>query len=120
MRVLSEEEASDLVRAAQGTRDEALIVLALRTGMSQGKLAALRWEDLDGTRPVVKVRRAADTRTKTGEGRMVGMRVSEVEVMPYRGGPEAFLDDPGRLGGDPLRTHATRHGTCCGVCSMAA
>ena len=33
MRALSEREASGLVRAAEGTRDEALIVLALRTGM---------------------------------------------------------------------------------------
>ncbi len=30
---LSEQEASGLVHAAGGTRDEALIVLALRTGM---------------------------------------------------------------------------------------
>jgi integrase len=30
-----------------GTRDEALITLALRTGMRQGELAALRWDDVD-------------------------------------------------------------------------
>ena len=90
MRALSEEEASDLVRAAQGTRDEALMVLALRTGMRQGELAALRWEDrdLDGARPAVKVRRAADTRTKTvitptktGEERMVGIGPRTVDVL---------------------------------------
>jgi integrase len=28
-------------------RDEALLALALRTGMRQGELAALRWEDVD-------------------------------------------------------------------------
>jgi integrase len=44
---LSQEEASRLLRAATGTPDEALITLALRTGMRQGELAALRWEDLD-------------------------------------------------------------------------
>jgi integrase len=33
VRALSEREASDLARAAHGTRDEALIILALRTGM---------------------------------------------------------------------------------------
>ncbi len=35
--------------------------------MRQGELAALRWEDLDldGPRPAVRVRRSADTRTKT-------------------------------------------------------
>jgi integrase len=46
MRALSNEEASRLISAAEGTRDEALITLALRTGMRQGELAALRWEDL--------------------------------------------------------------------------
>src|SRR3712207_3939610 len=49
MRSLSQEEASRLLRAAVGTRDEALITLALRTGMRHGELAALRWEDVDIT-----------------------------------------------------------------------
>ena len=49
-----------------GTRDEALLTLALRTGMRQGELAALRWEDIDLTdKPSITVRRSADTRTKT-------------------------------------------------------
>ena len=67
MRALDQEEASRLLEAVRGTRDEALMTLALRTGMRQGGLAALRWEDvdLDGPRPVVRVRRSADTRTKT-------------------------------------------------------
>ena len=90
MRALSEREASGLVRAAEGTRDEALIVLALRTGMRQGELAALRWEDLelDGGRASVKVRRSADTRTrtvvtatKTGEARTIGIGPRTVEVL---------------------------------------
>ncbi len=41
MRSLSQEEASRLLGAAVGTRDEALLSLALRTGMRQGELAAL-------------------------------------------------------------------------------
>jgi integrase len=41
MRALSHEEASRLISAAEGTRDEALVTLALRTGMRQGELAAL-------------------------------------------------------------------------------
>ena len=90
MRALTEEEASALVRAAEGTRDEALVVLALRTGMRQGELAALRWEDLDldAARPSVQVRRSADTRTKTvitptktGEERTVGLGPRTVEVL---------------------------------------
>src|ERR671921_1060217 len=83
MRSLSQEEASRLLGAAVGRRDEALLTLALRTGMRQGELAALRWEDvdLDGPRPAVRVRRSADTRTKTvitttktGEERTCGHR----------------------------------------------
>ena len=90
MRALTEAEASALIQAAQGGRDEALIVLALRTGMRQGELAALRWEDLDldGSRPYVQVRRSADTRTKTvitptktGEERTIGLGPRTVEVL---------------------------------------
>ena len=85
MRALSHEQASRLVAAAEGTRDEALIAVALRTGMRQGELAALRWEDVDlaggsGTKPGITVCRSADTRTrprvsttKTGEERRVGI-----------------------------------------------
>jgi integrase len=63
---LSQEEASRLLGAAVGTRDEALLTLALKTGMRQGELAALRWEDIDLTdKPSITVRRSADTRTKT-------------------------------------------------------
>src|SRR5215218_8784820 len=62
----SQEEASRLLGAAVGTRDEALLTLALRTGMRQGELAALRWEDVDLTdKPSIVVWRSADTRTKT-------------------------------------------------------
>ena len=85
MRALSHEQASRLVAAAEGTRDEALIAVALRTGMRQGELAALRWEDVDlaggsGNKPGITVCRSADTRTrprvsttKSGEERRVGI-----------------------------------------------
>ena len=91
MRALSNEEASRLIAAAGGTRDEALITLALRTGMRQGELAALRWEDLDlsdAKRGTVTVRRSADTRTqtristtKTGEERRVGIGARTVATL---------------------------------------
>jgi len=66
-----------------------LITLALRTGMRQGELAALRWEDLDlGTKPNITVRRSADTRTstivsttKTGRERRVGIGPRTVETL---------------------------------------
>ena len=89
MRALSHEEASRLLSAAEGTRDEALITLVLRTGMRQGELAALQWEDVDlSERGSVTVRRSADTRTrtrvsttKTGEERRVGIGVRTVTVL---------------------------------------
>jgi integrase len=89
MRALSNEEASRLISAVEGTRDEALITLALRTGMRQGDLAALRWEDLDlSEKGSVTVRRSADTRTrtrvsttKTGEERRVGIGARTVAVL---------------------------------------
>jgi transposase len=88
---LSLEEASRLLRAATGTRDEALITLTLRTGMRQGELAALRWEHLDLEKPEkgqITVRDSADTRTqtrvsttKTGEERRIGIGARTVAVL---------------------------------------
>lgn len=89
MRSLSQEEASRLLGAAVDTRDEALMALALRTGMRQGELAALRWEDIDLTgKPSITVRRSADTRTqtrvsttKTGKERKIHIGPRTVEVL---------------------------------------
>jgi integrase len=89
MRSLSQEEASRLLGAAVGTRDEALLTLALRSGMRQGELAALRWEDVDLTdKPSIVVWRSADTRTKTrvsttktGKERKVHIGLRTVEVL---------------------------------------
>jgi integrase len=90
VRSLSQDEASRLSGAVAGTRDEALITLALRTGMRQGELAALRWgdADLEAERPYVEVRRSADTRTKTvitptktGEERRVGIGPRTVALL---------------------------------------
>jgi integrase len=87
--LFSQEEASRLLGAAVGTRDEALLTLALRTGMRQGELAALRWEDVDLIdKPSITVRRSADTRTKTrvsttktGKERKVHIGSRTVEVL---------------------------------------
>jgi integrase len=44
---LSPDQARALLEAARGDRLEALYVLAVHTGMRQGELLALRWEDVD-------------------------------------------------------------------------
>lgn len=46
-----------LLSAAAGDRSEALYVLAVTTGMRQGELLGLAWEDVDLERGVVRVRR---------------------------------------------------------------
>ncbi len=89
MRSLSQEEASRLLRAAEGTQDEALLTLALRTGMRQGELAALRWEGVElAGKPYITVMRSADTRTKTrvsttktGKERKIHIGPRTVEVL---------------------------------------
>jgi integrase len=47
MRPLSPAEARRLLDAAGGERFEALYVLAVTTGMRQGELLALKWQDVD-------------------------------------------------------------------------
>jgi integrase len=109
VRSLSQEEASRLLRAANGTRDEALITLALRTGMRQGELAALRWEDLDlGTKPNITVRRSADTRTrtvvsttKTSKERRVGIGPRTVETLEAHRGRQRLERMAARSWHDP-------------------
>ena len=54
---LTEEESRRLLGAVRGDRLEALYVLALNTGMCQGELLALTWEDVDLERGRLRVRR---------------------------------------------------------------
>jgi integrase len=44
---LTKEEARKLLEAARGERLEALYVVAVQSGLRQGELLALRWEDVD-------------------------------------------------------------------------
>jgi integrase len=47
MQVLTPEQVYVLLAAAEGSRLQALYVLALATGMREGELLALRWRDVD-------------------------------------------------------------------------
>src|SRR5215211_4053941 len=60
---LSPKETHRLLEAASGDRLEALYVLAIATGLRQGELLALKWEDVDLERGVLRVRR---TLTRVG------------------------------------------------------
>ncbi len=57
MRPLSPAQARTLLDAARGNRLEALYVLAVTTGMRQGEILGLCWEDVDPESGVVRVRR---------------------------------------------------------------
>jgi len=56
MQTLSPEEARRFLEAAAGDRLEALYTLAITTGMRQGELLALRWQDVDLEAGTVQVR----------------------------------------------------------------
>jgi integrase len=58
MRVLNAEEARRFLEAAADDPLEALYVLAITTGMRQGELLALRWQDIDLDAGTVQVQRA--------------------------------------------------------------
>lgn len=65
MKTLSEKQARQLLQAAEGTRHEALYTVALATGMRQGELLALRWENVNLERATLQVR-ATVQRTRSG------------------------------------------------------
>ena len=55
---LSPEQARRFLEACQGERLEALFVLAVHTGMRQGELLGLHWEDVDLEAGTLRVRTA--------------------------------------------------------------
>jgi integrase len=63
IQALCAEETKRLLEAAREDRFEALYVLAVMTGLRQGELLALKWDDVDLERRVLRVRRTL-TRTK--------------------------------------------------------
>ena len=57
IKILDESQASQLLVAAHGTRLEALLHLALATGIRQMELLGLKWSDLDWVLQTLKVER---------------------------------------------------------------
>jgi integrase len=58
IKALSSEQVRALLVAARGTRNEALYVVAVRTGLRQGELLGLKWPDVDLVGRRLSVRRA--------------------------------------------------------------
>ena len=66
---LTDEQARKLLDTARGDRLEALYVVAVQSGLRQGELLALRWEDVDLEARTLQVRR---TLTRNGGKLTVG------------------------------------------------
>jgi integrase len=60
MQPLSRDQVRTFLDTVEGDRMEALYVLAVTSGLRQGELLALKWEDVDleGTNPTLEVRRS--------------------------------------------------------------
>lgn len=57
MQVLDDNQARQLLIAAQGDRYEAMYYLAITTGLRQGELLGLKWEDIDFSSGILQVKR---------------------------------------------------------------
>jgi integrase len=55
--ILTSEQVTHLLQAAQGHPLEVFVTLALTTGMRSGELLALEWSDIDVERDVLQVKR---------------------------------------------------------------
>jgi integrase len=86
---LTREQARDFLEAAQGDRLETLYVLAIHTGLRQGELLGLKWDDVDLDRGRFQVRRilsaAKDgpvfTTPKNNQGRSVRLTAQAVQAL---------------------------------------
>ena len=76
--VLTKEQARRLLEVARGSRLDVLLLVALTTGMRQGELLALRWDDIDFETRMLLVRHSVtyvggigfvETEPKTKAGR---------------------------------------------------
>jgi integrase len=107
IRPLSPEQVRTLLSEAHGDRLEALYVLAVTTGMRQGELLGLKWEDVDLQARTLRVRRTLSTATgrgfsfsapKTAKGRR-SIKLPETAVSSLRNHREAQLEERDRLAG---------------------
>jgi len=67
-RAWSSEQVGRFLRAAEGDRFYAAYWLALATGLRQGELMGLEWDDIDWARQQIRISRAL---TRTTEGRVL-------------------------------------------------
>jgi integrase len=105
MRTLSAEETRKLIEAARGDKLEVLYVLAVTTGMRQGELLALKWQDVDLENTTISVRRTVTMsggrillgETKTKKSRRT-IRLTEAAVWALREHLDRQVGEIERLG----------------------
>jgi integrase len=107
MQPLSRDQVQMFLDTVRGDRMEALYVLAVTTGLRQGELLALKWEDvgLEGANPALEVRRSlSETRgrrssvtPKSGHGRY--LRLSRRAVSALRAHRKRQLEERVRKAG---------------------
>jgi integrase len=111
MHPLSPVEARKLIEAVRGDKLEALYVLAVHTGMRQGELLALKWEDIDLIEEVIRIRHTlvrSGGRISIGEPKTKGSRrtvhLTDAAAEALKTHLEQQLEDIERLG-DLYRDH---------------
>jgi len=105
MKPLSREETRRLLEGSQGDHLEALYILAVHTGMRQGELLGLKWDDVDLENGVIHLRRTltrhkgrlflGETKTK-GSRRTVNLTEPAIEAL--RGHLQRQLGEMEQLG----------------------
>jgi integrase len=102
---LDRQQAKALIEAASGDRLEALHVLAVHTGMREGELLGLKWEDVDLERGLLRLRHALVREggkvvlgdLKTSKSRR-SVRLTAVATEALRGHLERQLAEMERVG----------------------
>src|SRR3712207_6400692 len=106
MRPLTAEQVKVLFEAAKGDRLEALYILAVATGLRQGELLGLRWDDIDLEVGTLQVRRTLTT-AKGGpvlsapktKGSRRTVRLSQMALEALRSHLERQLEEIDQAGG---------------------
>lgn len=105
------EEADRLVAGADGEWGT-MILVALRTGMRQGEILALRWEDVDLVKGQLSVRRSVTrnviTTPKSGRSRDIPLGddvLAALKAHRHLRGPLVFCTDLGRM----LKKNEAKH-----------
>jgi integrase len=93
--ILTTDQAVKLLEVARGSRIEAMILIALTTGMRRGELLALHWDDVDFEKGMVYVRRTtswitgygykeSEPKTKAGRRKIVLAKVALEALKEHR------------------------------------